>query len=142
MELAAPQCRPEGDVYAGGVSVGDKDFIKPILERKGTVHFGKVCIAITFAEFSQCLRWDLILSKSTCTVHPGQDEAGQAAHVCNNRGLCAAVQAAGGARPAWQPREQHRDFQPGHAASAQEAVGLEGATCARLVFISLLFCIV
>ena len=31
-----------GAPAAGGVSVGDKDFIKPILERKGTVHFGKV----------------------------------------------------------------------------------------------------
>ncbi|BDA47114.1 Gephyrin [Coccomyxa sp. Obi] len=27
---------------SGGVSVGDRDFIKPILERQGTVHFGKV----------------------------------------------------------------------------------------------------
>ncbi|KAK9840649.1 hypothetical protein WJX81_006905 [Elliptochloris bilobata] len=26
----------------GGVSMGDKDFIKPLLERRGTVHFGKV----------------------------------------------------------------------------------------------------
>jgi len=29
-------------ITSGGVSMGDKDFIKPILERKGTVHFGKV----------------------------------------------------------------------------------------------------
>jgi hypothetical protein len=28
---------------AGGVSMGDKDFIKPLLERRGTVFFGKVC---------------------------------------------------------------------------------------------------
>ncbi|BDA47115.1 Gephyrin [Coccomyxa sp. Obi] len=27
---------------SGGVSVGDRDFIKPILERQGTVHFGEV----------------------------------------------------------------------------------------------------
>lgn len=27
---------------AGGVSMGDKDFIKPLLERRGTVFFGKV----------------------------------------------------------------------------------------------------
>lgn len=27
---------------AGGVSMGDKDFVKPILERRGVVHFGKV----------------------------------------------------------------------------------------------------
>ena len=30
------------DLYTGGVSMGDKDFVKPILERRGTVHFGKV----------------------------------------------------------------------------------------------------
>lgn len=30
---------------AGGVSMGDKDFIKPILERQGKVHFGKVNIS-------------------------------------------------------------------------------------------------
>ncbi|EIE21770.1 molybdopterin biosynthesis protein [Coccomyxa subellipsoidea C-169] len=38
---------------SGGVSVGDRDFIKPILERQGTVHFGKVCMKpgkpLTFA---------------------------------------------------------------------------------------------
>ena len=28
---------------AGGVSMGDKDFVKPLLESRGTVHFGKVC---------------------------------------------------------------------------------------------------
>lgn len=27
---------------SGGVSMGDRDFVKPILERKGTVHFNKV----------------------------------------------------------------------------------------------------
>ena len=27
---------------AGGVSMGDKDFVKPLLESRGTVHFGKV----------------------------------------------------------------------------------------------------
>eukprot|EP00884_Botryococcus_braunii_P007016 jgi/Botrbrau1/16315/Bobra.0066s0083.1 len=29
-------------ITSGGVSMGDKDVIKPLLERKGTVHFGKV----------------------------------------------------------------------------------------------------
>lgn len=29
-------------ITTGGVSMGDKDFIKPLLERRGTVHFGKV----------------------------------------------------------------------------------------------------
>lgn len=27
---------------SGGVSMGDKDFIKPLLERQGRVHFSKV----------------------------------------------------------------------------------------------------
>jgi gephyrin len=37
----------------GGVSMGDKDFVKPLLERRGTVFFGKVCMKpgkpLTFA---------------------------------------------------------------------------------------------
>jgi gephyrin len=37
----------------GGVSMGDKDFIKPLLERRGTIFFGKVCMKpgkpLTFA---------------------------------------------------------------------------------------------
>ncbi|KAK7320512.1 hypothetical protein VNO77_30051 [Canavalia gladiata] len=39
---------------SGGVSMGDKDFIKPLLEKRGKVHFNKVCIKpgkpFTFAE--------------------------------------------------------------------------------------------
>ncbi|KAK7300349.1 hypothetical protein RJT34_11193 [Clitoria ternatea] len=39
---------------SGGVSMGDKDFIKPLLEKRGKVHFNKVCIKpgkpLTFAE--------------------------------------------------------------------------------------------
>lgn len=38
---------------SGGVSMGDKDLVKPILERLGTVHFGRVCTKpgkpVTFA---------------------------------------------------------------------------------------------
>ncbi|KAK8641300.1 hypothetical protein V6N13_010714 [Hibiscus sabdariffa] len=41
---------------SGGVSMGDKDFVKPLLEKKGTVHFNKVCMKpgkpLTFAEIS------------------------------------------------------------------------------------------
>ncbi|CAA7396130.1 unnamed protein product [Spirodela intermedia] len=41
---------------SGGVSMGDRDFVKPILERKGTVHFNKVCMKpgkpLIFAEIS------------------------------------------------------------------------------------------
>lgn len=39
---------------SGGVSMGDKDFIKPLLEKRGKVHFDKVCLKpgkpLTFAE--------------------------------------------------------------------------------------------
>ncbi|XVE79111.1 hypothetical protein DITRI_Ditri14bG0031700 [Diplodiscus trichospermus] len=39
---------------SGGVSMGDKDFVKPLLGKKGTVHFNKVCMKpgkpLTFAE--------------------------------------------------------------------------------------------
>nr|KYP71069.1 Molybdopterin biosynthesis protein CNX1 [Cajanus cajan] len=39
---------------SGGVSMGDKDFMKPLLEKRGKVHFDKVCIKpgkpFTFAE--------------------------------------------------------------------------------------------
>ena len=28
-------------ISSGGVSMGDRDFVKPVLERSGTVHFGK-----------------------------------------------------------------------------------------------------
>lgn len=39
---------------SGGVSMGDKDFIKPLLESRGTVYFGKICMKpgkpLTFAE--------------------------------------------------------------------------------------------
>lgn len=27
---------------SGGVSMGDKDLVKPLLEKRGTVHFGRV----------------------------------------------------------------------------------------------------
>lgn len=29
-------------ITSGGVSMGDKDFVKPLLEKRGTVHFSKV----------------------------------------------------------------------------------------------------
>ena len=38
---------------AGGVSMGDKDYVKPLLERHAEVHFGRVCMKpgkpLTFA---------------------------------------------------------------------------------------------
>eukprot|EP00983_Pelagomonas_calceolata_P099050 1158418-Pelagomonas_calceolata.AAC.9 len=38
---------------AGGVSMGDRDWVKPLLEAKGTIHFGRVLMKpgkpLTFA---------------------------------------------------------------------------------------------
>ena len=31
-------------ITTGGVSMGNKDFVKPILSKKGTIHFGKICM--------------------------------------------------------------------------------------------------
>ncbi|KAF9676313.1 hypothetical protein SADUNF_Sadunf09G0125800 [Salix dunnii] len=52
---------------SGGVSMGDRDFVKPLLENRGTVHFNKVCIKpgkpLTFAE---------IQSKQAGNMAPGK----------------------------------------------------------------------
>lgn len=45
-------------LLTGGVSMGDKDFIKPLLERRGTVFFGKVCCLTTSA---MRVRWRVVL---------------------------------------------------------------------------------
>ncbi|EXB53803.1 Molybdopterin biosynthesis protein CNX1 [Morus notabilis] len=41
-------------ITSGGVSMGDKDFVKPLLKKRGAVHFSKVCMKpgkpLTFAE--------------------------------------------------------------------------------------------
>ncbi|KAJ4850811.1 calnexin Cnx1 [Turnera subulata] len=41
---------------SGGVSMGDKDFVKPLLGNRGTVHFDKICMKpgkpLTFAEIN------------------------------------------------------------------------------------------
>lgn len=110
---------------AGGVSVGNKDFIKPILERKGTVHFGKVRMTSLIPNFIEiyCMPSDSL----SCWCPPGENEAWQAAHVCDHRGLGRAVAAADCVRPAREPREQHRHVQPGRPARAAEARRLEGA---------------
>lgn len=54
---------------SGGVSMGDKDFIKPLLKKRGKVHFDKVYFMVPFASF--CLlslylilsiAWELLCS--------------------------------------------------------------------------------
>lgn len=43
-------------ITSGGVSMGDKDLVKPLLERRGTIHFGRVLMKpgkpLTFATLS------------------------------------------------------------------------------------------
>jgi molybdopterin molybdotransferase len=50
-------------VTSGGVSVGDRDFIKPALEDLGTVHFGRIAfrpgMPLTFAEVGSKLAFGL-----------------------------------------------------------------------------------
>lgn len=38
----AVSCGADVIITSGGVSMGDKDYVKPLLERRGTVYFGKV----------------------------------------------------------------------------------------------------
>ncbi|CAM6129634.1 unnamed protein product [Calypogeia fissa] len=49
----AVSCDADVLITSGGVSMGDKDYVKPLLERRGTVYFGKVLMKpgkpITFA---------------------------------------------------------------------------------------------
>ncbi|CAA6659812.1 unnamed protein product [Spirodela intermedia] len=60
---------------SGGVSMGDRDFVKPILERKGTVHFNKVCMKpgkpLIFAEISVKTREDKSSKKVLAFGLPG-----------------------------------------------------------------------
>ncbi len=62
---------------AGGVSMGERDFIKPLLERHGKVHFGKVKMKpgkpLTFATIE--------LDSSRC--HPILSPAGWISHRTN-----------------------------------------------------------
>ena len=65
-----------GAMYAGGVSMGDRDFIKPLLERHGKVYFGKVRMKpgkpLTFATIeldpSRCCLRPLVYPASLPTI--------------------------------------------------------------------------
>ena len=61
-------------ISSGGVSMGDRDFVKPVLERSGTVHFGKARPLThgTRLTFSPLIGPEI-----------GEDEARQAAHIRN-----------------------------------------------------------
>ncbi|KAL9267113.1 Molybdopterin biosynthesis protein CNX1-like protein [Drosera capensis] len=47
---------PDIILTSGGVSMGDRDFVKPLLQKRGKVHFEKVCMKpgkpVTFAEIN------------------------------------------------------------------------------------------
>lgn len=45
-------------VCSGGVSMGDRDFVKPLLQKKGRILFQKVMLAISVYRF-----WELVFSK-------------------------------------------------------------------------------
>lgn len=80
VSLCRYHARNRLDVYnmlAGGVSMGERDFIKPLLERHGKVHFGKVKMKpgkpLTFATIE--------LDSSRC--HPVLSPAGQISYRTN-----------------------------------------------------------
>lgn len=42
---------------SGGVSMGDRDFVKPILRKKGTVHFDEVYMKLLMCSFKLSVMW-------------------------------------------------------------------------------------
>ncbi|XP_078434389.1 molybdopterin biosynthesis CNX1 protein / molybdenum cofactor biosynthesis enzyme CNX1 (CNX1) [Wolffia australiana] len=60
---------------SGGVSMGDRDFVKPILKKKGTILFDKISMKpgkpLTFAEVSVQTREDTISKKALAFGLPG-----------------------------------------------------------------------
>uniref|UniRef100_A0A7N0USY6 Molybdopterin biosynthesis protein CNX1 n=1 Tax=Kalanchoe fedtschenkoi TaxID=63787 RepID=A0A7N0USY6_KALFE len=60
---------------SGGVSMGDRDFIKPILGKKGTLHFDKILMKpgkpLTFAEISSKTNEDGVVRKVLAFGLPG-----------------------------------------------------------------------
>ncbi|KAJ0087353.1 hypothetical protein Patl1_07154 [Pistacia atlantica] len=62
-------------VTSGGVSMGDKDFVKPLLEKRGTVRFSKVCMKpgkpLTFAEISLKPVENIMVNKTLAFGLPG-----------------------------------------------------------------------
>ncbi|KDP42916.1 hypothetical protein JCGZ_23858 [Jatropha curcas] len=60
---------------SGGISMGDKDFVKPLLESRGTVHFNKVCMKpgkpLTFAEINSKPAENIVSEKILAFGLPG-----------------------------------------------------------------------
>ena len=114
--------------------MGDKDFVKPLLERRGRIFFGKVCMKpgkpLTFALVRTAGRSRCAARSMSCAamcVLPGE-------RLCIGARATTARAAAG--RPAqgparvWsarQPSQQPGDFLPGGAALPEKDGGLAGA---------------
>ena len=49
-------------ITSGGVSMGDKDFVKPLLEQRGKVYFSKVEILLSMQGFHLMNDFGLIMS--------------------------------------------------------------------------------
>lgn len=60
---------------SGGVSMGDKDFVKPLLQKKGIIYFNKVCMKpgkpLTFAEINTKPTDDVMVNKILAFGLPG-----------------------------------------------------------------------
>ncbi|KAH7541944.1 hypothetical protein FEM48_Zijuj02G0021000 [Ziziphus jujuba var. spinosa] len=60
---------------SGGVSMGDKDFVKPLFGKRGTVYFSKVCMKpgkpLTFAEINSKLAENMVGKKILAFGLPG-----------------------------------------------------------------------
>ncbi|KAJ0086919.1 hypothetical protein Patl1_07167 [Pistacia atlantica] len=62
-------------ITSGGVSMGDKDFVKPLLEERRTVHFSKVCMKpgkpLPFSEISLKPVENMMVNKTLAFGLPG-----------------------------------------------------------------------
>lgn len=60
---------------SGGVSMGDRDFVKPLLEKRGMVHFKKVCMKpgkpLTFATINSETAENMLVNKILAFGLPG-----------------------------------------------------------------------
>lgn len=129
--------------------MGDKDFVKPILERRGQVHFGKVhALQLLFLQsVADDLRglakgWSIptagpierrtFTGEMTSRCHSesrcaGENEAGKATDIRHPQGSCRSGPETGaGFRAPGEPSQQHRHLQPRGPPRAEENCGLEG----------------
>ena len=123
-------------LVAGGVSMGNKDFIKGILERKGEVHFGRVRDSsippLLHLMPRLCCHAPRVWCLSCACAAAGEDEAWEAAHIRDYR--CQWQQEShDSVWAARQPSQQHSHLQPRVPACTTEAVGPSGTDTAQAV---------